>query len=170
MTTILFNPLGPPFDFSNSSGGGGTVNDLIGNDGVTVSPSAGIINVVGLGISSSGVSSAGNIYTTGSGNTLTINETQAQFLTNYRQVILSSNVGPTDYVIGCTSSGITITLPASPTSNRILCIKDESGSAMSTPITIAGNGHNIDGSASITINQNYAAENLYYNGTDWFSY
>jgi len=136
----------------------------------TATPAANILNVVGLGIASSGTSAAGNIFITGSGNTVTVNETQAQFLTGYRQTAISSPVGPTDFLIGCTAGGITITLPAVPATNRIIVIKDESGTAMATPITVAGNGQNIDGLASITLNQNYASENLYYNGSSWYSY
>ncbi len=158
------------FYINMNASGTGFVQTLTGNDGVPVSPTADNINVVGAGVSTSGISTAGNIYTTGSGSTLTINETQAQFLTNYRQTGISSNVSAIDYLIGCTAANITITLPAAPATNRILVIKDESGGATATPITIAGNGKNINGMANLSLDQNYASFNLYYNGVGWFSY
>jgi hypothetical protein len=168
--TFIFNPLGPPFDITGTTGQSGPVDTLSGNDGVLVNPSSNNISIVGNGLASSGASTAGNIYVTGSGSVLTINETQAQFLTNYRQTAVSSAVTPTDYAIGCTVAGITITLPAAPTPLRILIIKDESGNAMANNIIINGNGKNINGSATYSLDTAYESANLYYNGTNWFSY
>lgn len=170
MATIIFNPLGPPFDFSLTGGASGPVDTLTGNDGVALNPVGNNINVVGGGSASSGISTAGNIYTTGSGATLTINETQAQFLTQYRQTGVSGPVLATDYLIGCTAGGITITLQAAPGTNRILVIKDESGTGTATPTTISGNGKTIDGTPTISLDQNYMSFNLYFNGTNWFTY
>lgn len=168
--TFQFNPLGPPFDLTVLGGTSGPVNSLTGNDGVVVNPVGNNINVLGSGIASSGISTAGNIYTTGAGANLTINETQAQFLTNYTQTGISYAVLPTDFLIGCSASNITITLPAAPVSSRLLVVKDESGTATATPITLNGNGKNINGNATLSLDQNYASFNLYYNGTAWFSY
>lgn len=170
MTSIVFNPFTQNFDFVGPGGVVPVVETLTGNDGVVVSPAGNNINVVGSGVVGSGISTAGNIYVTGSGSTLTINETQAQFLTNYRQTATSSPVSLTDYAIGCTASNITITLPLAPAALRILIIKDESGTATATPITIAGNGKTINGMANLSLDQSYASFNLYYNGTAWFSY
>lgn len=136
----------------------------------TATPAANVLNVVGNGVAGSGTSTAGNVFITGAGNTVTVNETQAQYLTNYRQTGISTAVLSTDYLIGCTASNITITLEAAPTALRILIIKDQSGTATATPITISGNGKNINGSATLSLDQSYASFNLYYNGTNWFSY
>ena len=170
MATILFNPIGPPFDFSTSGGASGPVDTLTGNDGTVVNPVGNNIFVVGSGVLTSGISTAGNIYTTGSGATLTINETQAQFLTNYRQIATGQTLAATDFLVGCTASNITVLLPAVPGTNRIIILKDESGTATATPITINGNGKNINGSATYTIDTSFESANLYYNGTAWFSY
>jgi hypothetical protein len=172
MATILFNPLGPPFDFSVSGGSSGPVDTLTGNDSITVSPQGNNINLVGSGSASSGISTAGNLYVSGNNGTatLTVNETQAQFLTNYTQTGVNYLVLPTDYLIGCTAANITLTLPVAPGANRILVIKDESGNATPTPITISGNGKNINGLSTLSLDQSYASFNLYFNGTAWFSY
>jgi hypothetical protein len=66
-----------------------------------------------------------------------------------------------------TGSATTITLPASPTSGEIKIVKDGKGDAQTNNITIAGNGKNIDGTASRTINVNYGSYCLVYNGTQW---
>ena len=175
MATILFNPIGPPFDFSLTGGASGPVDTLTGNDGVVVNPIGNNINVIGLGTNINGTSTAGNIFVTGSNSgpnagSITINETQAQFLTNYRQIGSSGPVLATDYLVGCTADGITVTLEAAPGTNRILVIKDESGTATATPTTISGNGKTIDGTPTISLDQNYMSFNLYFNGTNWFTY
>lgn len=66
-----------------------------------------------------------------------------------------------------TGSATTITLPASPASGEIKIVKDGKGDAKTNNITIAGNGKNIDGTASRTINVNYGSFCLVYNGTQW---
>ena len=48
-------------------------------------------------------------------------------------------VNDTDYYIGVNYAGeVTITLPSSPNSGRLLVIKDESGNAETNPITVTG--------------------------------
>ena len=48
-------------------------------------------------------------------------------------------VNDTDYYIGVNYAGeVTITLPSSPNSGRMLIIKDESGDAETNPITVTG--------------------------------
>lgn len=76
-----------------------------------------------------------------------------------------------DYVILVdTSSARTINLIAAPTAGATYRIRDNVGSAAANNITISGNGKNINGAASYTINVAYGAVDLIYNGTEWGVY
>jgi len=46
-------------------------------------------------------------------------------------------------------------------------IKDSNGNAGASPITVSGNGHNIDGSSTYSISSNYGSLTARYNGTQW---
>lgn len=72
---------------------------------------------------------------------------------------------PSDYgiLVDTTLNPVTITLPASPADGEVHFIKDEMGTSPLNPITISGNGHNIDGSGSFVINQPYESYTLIYN-------
>ena len=74
-----------------------------------------------------------------------------------------------DNLIYVDSSGgaFTITLDASPTTNKEIEIIDSVGSCGSSTVTIAGNGNNIIGSTSALMNSNYIAFVMVYNGTQW---
>jgi hypothetical protein len=153
----------------------GSVTNLESQDSVIIPPNgAGIIFVNGNGVVSSGISLAGNLFTTGSGNTLTINFTQAQFMTNYTQVLIGASpytVLATDYYISCVSSGgaITIKLPNAPTTNRLFIIKDNSGNASGSNISITtvGGVVTIDGQTTYKITSNFGSINLIFNGTSY---
>jgi hypothetical protein len=69
------------------------------------------------------------------------------------------------------SAPITVTLPASPNNGRVFTIKDVSGAALTNNITIAGNGNNIDGSSSASINTNYGSLKLIYSLSldEWYT-
>lgn len=71
-----------------------------------------------------------------------------------------------DDVIAITSGG-TVTLEASPSSGRTVKIKDSTGIASGSNITISGNGHNIDGASTYIIAINYGEVQLIYTGTQW---
>jgi len=154
---------------------GSVVGETItGQSGGALSPTAGNWNINGNGVSGSGTSTAGNIYTTGSGSTLTINSTQAQFMTNYTQVLIGASpytVLATDYYISCVSSGgaITLKLPNAPTTNRLFIIKDQSGNASvdNISITTVGGSVTIDGQTTYKIAGNYGAVQLLFNGTSY---
>ena len=68
-----------------------------------------------------------------------------------------------------TSAARTINLPASPQTGEKHIIKDAVGSAASNNITVQGNGSNIDGAASATINVAYGSGTFIYNGTIWLN-
>ena len=81
------------------------------------------------------------------------------------------------YVVGNTETLIvinksvaattTVTLQASPTTGRVLIVKDGKGDAGANNITIDGNGKTIDGAGTKVINTNYDVRRLAYNGTEW---
>jgi hypothetical protein len=75
----------------------------------------------------------------------------------------------TDYYIGC-SAGITVTLPngATLTAGKQYVIKDESGNAAVSYITIAPySGDLVDGQTSLTLVVNYGSVTLYWTGSKW---
>jgi hypothetical protein len=73
-------------------------------------------------------------------------------------------VQDTDYYIGVNYAGpVTITLPTSANSGRMLIIKDEDGDAETNPITVLGNVDNDAGGFIIQIN-NGAIQMIYRNG------
>lgn len=79
----------------------------------------------------------------------------------------------TDYCVACdTSAGvISVTLPASPATGRMVLVVDEGGSAGANNITVNGNGKNIAGAGTLAatdiIDSNYGTMLLIYNGTFW---
>jgi hypothetical protein len=73
-------------------------------------------------------------------------------------------VNDQDYYIGVNYAGpTTITLPITPSSGRMLIIKDESGNAETNPITVQGNVDNDAGGFIIQFN-NGAIQLIYRNG------
>jgi hypothetical protein len=73
-------------------------------------------------------------------------------------------VQDTDYYIGVNYAGaVTITLPASANSGRMIIIKDEDGDAETNPITVEGTVDNDTGGFIIQIN-NGAIQMIYRNG------
>lgn len=63
-----------------------------------------------------------------------------------------------------TSASFTIYLPSAPTPGFFTRIKQI---AAANTLTIDGNGHDIDGAASIAIATQYVSYSLIYNGTEW---
>jgi hypothetical protein len=92
-----------------------------------------------------------------------------------RTTITSSSVLNTgsSYVILVDHAGIsvTVTLPSTPLNGQAFKIKDVTGNALTFPITIAGNGNNIDGAASGMINTDYGALEIVYDQTldQWYT-
>ena len=157
------------FYVTNPGGAPAVPTDFVTNNGTAIT-AGNIINVLGTGVASSGVSTAGNLWTTGSGNTVTIFETKAQFVTNYTAVNANSYVVQlSDYYVAVNSSSFptSVTLPVAPTTGRLFVIKDTSGNAQSDNITVTAGGTLIDGSASYIIIENYGAANFLYNGTSY---
>jgi hypothetical protein len=92
----------------------------------------------------------------------------------HRSTLSSSTTINSSYCItGVTSTAAarTVTLPATvPDSGWTLIVKDESGGAATNNITVAGNGHNIDASASLNITTNYGVLRIYSNGSQYYTF
>lgn len=70
-------------------------------------------------------------------------------------------------IVGALSSPITLTLPASASEGDVYFVKDQSGSASTYNIIIDGNGSNIDGFSTYTINANYQSIGLIFSNSSW---
>lgn len=81
----------------------------------------------------------------------------------------NTSISVSKFFIPCdsTAGAFTITLPGSPQTGQHFVIADISGTAVANNITINGNGHNINGSATSVLNQAYARADLYYTGSVW---
>jgi hypothetical protein len=66
-------------------------------------------------------------------------------------------------------NGSIITLPIYPASNSIINIKDKGGQASTKRIDILGNSYNIDSLNYDSININYGARRLFFDGTRWYN-
>jgi hypothetical protein len=79
------------------------------------------------------------------------------------------SVVPSDDYIAITylSSSFTIFLPLFPALGDVYEIKDTTGNSGSSPVTISGNGINIDANATFALNQPYASAIFTYTGTTW---
>lgn len=75
----------------------------------------------------------------------------------------------TDFHLSVTTTSIpiTITLPLSPVVGFSMEIKDAAGNASVNNITINGNGYNLDGASSFTIDTNYQCITIRFVGTRW---
>lgn len=71
-------------------------------------------------------------------------------------------------LVDTNGGAVTITLPASPEEGHVFQIKDAGGDAEANAITIAGNGNNIDGAGSFTMDVNYQNVTLLFSGGDWY--
>lgn len=81
----------------------------------------------------------------------------------YPYTIIAANSA----IIVDTSAARTINMPAIPATGQLNVIKDGSGTANVNNITVQGNGNNIDGAASQTMNVSYQSMTLIWNGTQW---
>jgi hypothetical protein len=104
---------------------------------------------------------------------ITLDGVNTQLTFDAGQVVQTTTGGATtltdaDYIYFCNVGSVTVSLPASPSTGQVHYIKDSGGNASGgTPITIAGNGNNIDGNATIEIRRQYGSFTVIYNGTEW---
>ena len=109
-------------------------------------------------------------------NTTTIASTStSKFITNAGRR-LATNVRTANYtvqttdeviIVGTLSSSITITLPTSPTAGDTYTVKDQAGGTAINNVIISGNGNNIDGASTYTMNTNYESVTVVFANGSW---
>lgn len=67
--------------------------------------------------------------------------------------------------LDATAGAFTLTLPADPYEGMCFYLSENAG--LTTAITVDGNGKNINGSSTITMNAAYRQRVVRYNGTQW---
>lgn len=142
----------PTYSFATS---GGTITDAINTD--FVDPVAGTNATLS------------NIYSLRAGN---VKLTGAVVTSGLVTKTTSGNVtlAGTDYILVVNKSSgqaTTVTLPSSPTTGRMIVIKDGKGDSSSNPITINPASGNVDGASSFVISIPYAVVTFVYNGSEW---
>jgi hypothetical protein len=148
---------------AGNPGPGSDINTLTGNTGGAVSPDASFnVNVVGDGTS---INVVGNPAT----HTLTISSTGIMTVAYTEVTTTPYTVMATDEFLGVDtlSSSISIKLPNLPAVGRVYMIKDIFGNAATNNIiiTTVGGITLIDGISSYTMNTNFSAVQLIFNGT-----
>ena len=93
------------------------------------------------------------------------------FAARYTSTAISYAVLRSDYLISCTAGSITITLPVTGvTTGQIFIVKDASGTAAASNITVTCSGGviNIDNATTAVININYGSLSVYWSGSQYF--
>jgi len=87
------------------------------------------------------------------------------------EVVTTNITLPTTGYTILVSGATSLTLPAAPANGAAYKIKDAAGTALSSPITVNGNGNNIDGNSTALINTDYGSLALVYSLAidEWFS-
>jgi hypothetical protein len=109
-------------------------------------------------------------------NTTTVASTStSKFITNVGRRVntvvttgnLNVSAGTEVIIVGTLSSSITVTLPSGPTAGDIYTIKDQAGGSATNNIIVSGNGVNIDGAPTYTINTNYQSITVVFANGSW---
>lgn len=131
-------------------------------DNGTAVPAANNLNVFG------GANGGVNATTTGTGSTITL---RSDILNYTNPGAYPYSAVATDYFISVNSGtgAHTILLPNAPPTGKSFVIKDRTGNAAVNNITVTtvGGAVNIDGSTSFTINSDFGAISLVFNGTSY---
>ena len=78
-------------------------------------------------------------------------------------------IAGTIYFIDTTSSSLTGVLPESPSTGQVVTIVDNNGNFKTNPFYINGNGNNIMGSSTLTLNTKDVICKLIFNGSQWIT-
>ncbi len=133
--------------------------------GSKIAPNFGAQNVTTTGALSGGTLSVGTTFSVDANKLISskgLRVAVTAITTNYTVLVTDEVIA-----VGLTGAATTVTLPASPTSGDTYMVKDENGGAATRNITIAGNGKNIDGAASLVIAANFASRKVVYTGAQW---
>jgi hypothetical protein len=85
-----------------------------------------------------------------------------------KEITSSYTMQNTDFYVGCSGSGIVVTLPVGPTPGQSFVIKDESGNARVNNITVnTSDSKTIDGSATQVLASNFISVTFLWTGTAW---
>lgn len=141
-------------------------NGTLVNSSINVTSTGGSIIVTGSPVSLGGTV---NVETSSS-----VNPPTAFSYTTVNHAMSPYSITSTDYYLACDTSGGTITLlfPNAPTFKRLFVVKDKSGTATVSNITITtvGGAVNIDGATSRTIASNYGSLQLLFNASTYEIY
>jgi hypothetical protein len=159
-------------DLTTNSGTGATLTVQAQNETGTTSTGGNL--VLGAG---NGTTTAGNVLIQ-NGGTTTASAVPNKFVFNRgwrRHITEISSAGGTyavldddDYIaITTLAVAFQIDLPATPTLGDTFTVKDTTGNAAISNVTISGNGNNIDGAASFLLSQPYAAATFTFAGGQW---
>ena len=92
------------------------------------------------------------------------------FIEHYVNVSTNYTALQSDMSIGVSSTGaVLVTLPPNAVAGTTYKVKDERGTAAANNITVSSTGAvKVDGAANFVMNSNYAANEFYSNGQNWF--
>lgn len=148
---------------------------ITGIEGVNVGSTAQVVTMGTAGtadqLGTAVITAGAGITVTPGANTITIAATGSDLLT-YTPVNTSPYVVlAADEFLGvdCSGGAIIIQLPNAPSTGRVINIKDTTGSANTNNITVTtvGGVVNIDGATSYTMNTQYAAINVLFDGATY---
>lgn len=168
---VRVEDLAPGGALNNVSGPTSSINDsiarFVGVSGEIITDSLVIID------DSGNLSVEGNTLI--SGDLTVLGNTNLSGLINIGPTIfnVSSGISPTiniansSYFTAVSSGTTDINMPPNPVTGQEHVIKDISGTAGTTPITINGSGNTIDGTATQQIATNYGAMKLILGPLEW---